>query len=246
VTAIRERFQVVAAAALLFACASKTPMLPVCPELEAMQPLPDEQCLADPETREFEEALVTLLEDDTSPLLVRVEFDPQAAIGAICADETSEQRQALSRRRLGEQLPMISTLAPGPVCLAESRLDFNRMGQQIAVARRLLRNCARQARRVGAAAERDPTAHGAGAQASRTYLECSNRHQRRLEQIWIFPEQSIRGHLYLFEATPQASSREIAIRVCSRDRGSIERTGVSLGGDELDDCMRSKGWNPVK
>lgn len=245
-TVIRERFQVVAAAALLFACASKTPTLPVCPELDAMQPLPDEQCLADPETREFEEGLAVLLEDDASPLLVRVEFDPQAAIGAICADKTSEQRQALSRTRLGEQLPMISTLAPGPVCLAGSRLDFNRMGQQIAVARRLLRNCARQAKRVGAAAERNPTAHGAGAQASRTYLECSNRHQRRLEQIWIFPQQSIRGYIYLFEATPRASSREIAIRACSRDWGSIERTGVSLGGDDLEDCMRSKGWDPIK
>ena len=51
-TAIRVRSQVVAAVALLFACASNTARLPVCPELESMQPLPNEQCLADPETRE--------------------------------------------------------------------------------------------------------------------------------------------------------------------------------------------------
>jgi hypothetical protein len=68
-----------------------------------MQPLTDEQCLADPETRKFEEALVALFEDDKSPLLVRVEFDPQAAIGAVCADRTSEPRQTLSRIRLGKQ-----------------------------------------------------------------------------------------------------------------------------------------------
>lgn len=245
-TAIRVRSQVVAAVALLFACASNTSRLPVCPELESMQPPPDEQCLAHPETREFEEALIALFEDDTSPLLVRVEFDPQAAIGAVCADRTSEQRQSLSRMRLGEQLPMIFERAPGPACLAGSRLDFNRMGQQIAVARRLLRQCARQAERVGETGDRSPTMHGAAAQASRTLLECSNRNQRRLEQIWIFPQQRIRGHIFMFEATPQASRREIAIRKCSRDSGSIERTGISLGGDELDDCMRSNGWMPIR
>ncbi len=245
-TAIRVCSQVVAAVALLFACASNTARLPVCPELESMQPLPDEQCLADPETRKFEEALVALFEDDTSPLLVRVEFDPQAAIGAVCADGTSEQRQSLSRMRLGEQLPMIFERAPGPACLAGSRLDFNRMGQQIAVARRLLRQCAREAERVREAADRNPTMHGAAGRASRTFVECSNRNQRRLEQIWIFPQQRIRGHIFMFEATPQASRREIAIRKCSRDSGSIERTGISLGGDALDDCMRSNGWMPIR
>jgi len=246
VTLNRVRFQVVTAAALLFACASKAPMLPVCPELEAMQPLPDEQCLADPEMRAFEEGLVAFLEDDASPLLVRVEFDPKAAIGSICADETSERLQSLARTRLEKQLPVISAVAPGPVCLAGSRLDFNRIGQQIAVARRVLRKCRREANRVGEAAERYATAHYARTQASMSYLECSNRHQRRFEQIWIFPQQSIRGHLYLFETTPQASTRGIAIRACSRDWGSIQRTGVSLGGDDLNDCMRSKGWNPIK
>jgi len=50
----------------------------------------------------------------------------------------------------------------------------------------------------------------------------------------------------LFEATPEASAREIAIKACSRDWGSIQRTGVSLGGDELDDCMRSMGWRSIK
>jgi len=247
VITIRVHFQTAASALLLLACASKGPTLPICPVLEMMQPPPGEQCLAEPEVGKFQEKLAAFLEDDKSPLLVRVEFDSQIAIGTICADRTSEQRQRLTRRRLAKQRPMISAMPPGPACLAGSRLDFNRAGQQIAVARRLLRKCERESDTVRRADESNPTSFAGERQASEVFLVCSNRQQRRLDQIWIFPELSLRGILYMFEATPEASPREAAIRVCSRERGSIvQRTGVAIGGDELNGCMRSQGWNPIE
>ncbi|HXV37559.1 MAG TPA: hypothetical protein VEC18_10435, partial [Myxococcota bacterium] len=145
---MRFRILLGASFATLLGCASGAPLLATCPALDAMQPLASDACRAEREVAELAAELAESVEDDLSPLRVRIEFDEKAAIRRVCADPTTEQRQRRARRELAERLPQIEASGPGPACLAGSRLDFNRYGEQLAVVRRLLRACEREARAI--------------------------------------------------------------------------------------------------
>lgn len=223
-------------------------MLAVCPALDAMQPLASDACRAQRETEELAAKLAALVEDELSPLRVRVEFDENAAIRRVCADKTSEQWQRRARRELEAKRPQIEATAPGPACLARSRLDFNRYGEQLAVTRRLLRACEREARSITQGRTGDPAPTPIGFYDREPFVACANREQRQRDQIWIYDEFPVSGWIYLFEATPNAALRDVAIRICSRERGEYrdEQIGFARGGEELYDCMRAQGWSPIE
>jgi hypothetical protein len=245
---MRLRIPLGASFATLLGCASSAPMLAVCPALDAMQPLASDACRAEREVGELAAKLADRVEDDLSPLRVRIEFDDRAAVSRVCADETTEQRQRRARRELTERLPQIEAIGPGPACLADSRLDFNRYGEQLAVVRRLLRACEREAQAITRGRTGDPAPTPIGFYDRELFVSCVNREQRQRDQIWIYDEFPVSGWIYLFEATPDAALRDVAIRVCSRERGEYrdEQIGFAHGGRDLYDCMRAQGWTPIE
>jgi hypothetical protein len=94
------RFNVAVAALLALACASSSPDLPKCPPVEEMQPLPSERCRSESDFVQFQRQLAAVVEDNASPLLVRIEFDSQSVVQKICADPTSARGYARARKQL--------------------------------------------------------------------------------------------------------------------------------------------------
>jgi len=229
---MRVQFGVAMATLLLFACASSNPSLPKCPPVEKMQPPPSEQCRSDPDLIQFESQLSALIEDDASPLRVRVEFDSQSVVQSICAERTSVRATPRIQREMLDRTATITSNPPGPPCIANSRLDFNWQGVQRAAVTAISRQCQRETRR-------EP----------RALVDCLEFHQRRNNQIWIFDQRLGRNRVYVFYETPDSTPRERAIDACSRDRevSSFANYSIPIArvGQELNDCMRSEGWTPV-
>jgi len=247
----------VAAGLLALACASQVPGLPECPAVAQMQPRPSESCQSDPDSILLQRQLAALLEEDASPIRVRVEFGSQSEIQTICVDRTSARGATAARRRLAERVAKVSLeSAFGPPCLANSRLDFNLRGVQYATIRLMAKKCEHEgsaARRVSEArTDRPPAGFHDYAEVS-TYFRCLSYKQARLDQVWLFDDLFTGRVAYVFYGTSTSTLRQKAMHKCfpyyeevpSFPTDNSSRLPAESDREAAIECMRSEGWSFV-
>jgi len=245
----------VAAGLLALACASQVPGLPECPAVAQMQPRPSESCQSDPDSILLQRQLAALLEEDASPIRVRVEFGSQSEIQTICVDRTSARGATAARRRLAERVAKVSLeSAFGPPCLANSRLDFNLRGVQYATIRLMAKKCEHEgsaARRVSEArTDRPPSGFHDYAELS-TYFRCLEYQQARLDQIWLFDGLLTGRIAYVFYGTADSTLRQTAMHKCfpfylgATSTSTNSQLPAESDRDAAIECMRSEGWSFV-
>ncbi len=246
---------VVTAVLLALACASQVPDLPKCPAVAEMQPRPSESCQSDPNSILLQRQLAALIEEDASPIRVRVEFGPRSEIRTICVDRTSARGATAARRRLAERVAKVSLEgAFGPPCLANSRLDFNLRGVQYATIRLMAKKCeheANAARRVSEArTDRPPPGFHDYAEVS-TYFRCLEYQQARLDQIWLFDGLLTGRIAYVFYGTADSTLRQTAMHKCfplyagAASTSTNSRLPAESDREAAIECMRSAGWSFV-
>lgn len=240
--------RIAACAVLATACATGAPSLPYCDESATLPPLASAECRAEPGVETLAGELSRALDDETSPLLIRVEFDAQSEIQSICAERRVPPGSWHDRAEAGERLPAIASLTSAPACLAGSRLEFNEVGAGRAEVDELIRQCEEEGQRRFdvdriAGAPSPPAALSAARRIARSCLEY---HQIQRDETWIFHRMTRTPSVFV--RTEGASSRDRAIVACAEDRGpasppSFEaRQGVSTRRPELVECMRAHGW----
>ncbi len=250
------RFNMAAAALLALACASGSPSLPKCPPVEEMQPPPSEQCRSESDFIQFQRQLAAVVEDNVSPLLVRVEFDSQSVVQKICADPTFARGYARARKQLATRFAGVPLeKAPGPPCLANSRLDFNLRGVQYATLRLIARKCEREAitaRRSLPDVPNRPIQFGARLEA-RIYVACMQQKQKQLDQIWLFDGIFTGRIAYLFYGTAESTLRRKVLHKCfpryeEIATSAMEDTSILPAEKDREAataCMGSEGWSTV-
>jgi len=245
----------VAAGLLALACASQVPGLAECPAVAQMQPRPTESCESEPDSILLQRQLTALIEEDASPLRVRVEFGSQSEIRTICVDRTFARGATAARRRLAERVAKVSLEgAFGPPCLANSRLDFNLRGVQYATIRLMAKKCeheANAARRVSEArTDRPPPTFHDSAEVG-TYFRCLSYQQTRLDQAWLFDDLFTGRVAYVFYGTADSTLRQTAMHKCfpfyeevpSFPMYDSSRLPAEGNREAAIECMRSEGWS---
>jgi hypothetical protein len=254
------RFDVAVAALLALACASSSPDLSKCPPVDEMQPLPSELCRSELDFIQFQRQLAAVVEDNTSPLLVRVEFDSQSVVEKICADPTSARGYARARKQLATRFVGVPLeKAPGPPCLANSRLDFNLRGVQYATLKSIARKCEREAiaaRRVSEGRVDRPPSQFHNRREAAVYVSCMTQQQKSKDQIWLFDDIFTGRIAYLFYGTAESTPREKALHKCFPlyketatsamvDAPTLPTLPAENGREVATACMRSEGWSTV-
>ncbi len=223
------RRSVCVAALSLLAIACATPdAIPYCPDGDAALPEATAECRSEPEVMDRSARLADLIVPGMESLLVRVEFDENSRVRSICGARGPGSKQWSDRVRVAERRAEILALPAGPACVANSRLEFNRLGLRLAEVGEILRDCSRQS------------------STPAQVRTCWDRFQSQRNEIWVF--DPIHLDPLIFVATPDSVSRRKAIRECADMNARIGRStfDATIAGARTDqrvvDCMRTHGW----
>lgn len=219
------------AIALGLGCAT-VDFVPFCPSAIEV-PVATPACQAEPGVRRMAEKLAALIDVEAGPFLIQVEFDDFGRVGSMCAQRSPQKNPWHSRTSLAEKMDAIQAVAPGSTCLAGTRLDFNWSGVMWAKIHAEVDRCSREARL------------GIG--------RCVEDVQLRRGEIWGGETRSGRlwglvpGQFYV--RAEEGEWRAKALRACvtittsprmSSNAAAIQRVIVNF--DEVEDCMRTQGW----
>jgi hypothetical protein len=222
------------------------PELPECGSDSDARPLPTAECLTLPEVTSFKDALSDLIAPDAGPLLVRVQFGNQSSIQAVCTARTAVKGAWRARSRLASNLASVYRMPAGPACLAETRLDLNRLEARLAEIDATTAKCARDATaRLQSDEDLNIPAGVAHDNAGRVFRTCLERDQKRRKEIWVFAPLSSTPR-YIFLQTDRSAPRRTALMSCTDER-TFHEVFDALMAFERDpatmvSCMQSHGW----
>jgi hypothetical protein len=114
--------------------------VPACTAEAMLPPVEPETC----SERELSPYLDTLSEQfvrGSEDALIRVAFDDEARVSAVCVDEHTGRDSWRARRRIAEKLVELKRIPAGPSCVAGRRIDFNRYEAKLAEAKRAQNWC---------------------------------------------------------------------------------------------------------
>src|SRR5215475_6233006 len=198
---------------LALACASPQPrVVERCPSLKQLPPRPSELCEADAEVVAYQDRLAALLTSASGPLALRVVLDERSRVASVCAEGTAKgMGNALARRSLSANLGDVWALAPGPSCLAGTRIDLDRRHAKLVEIERIEAQCRGEMR-----------ATGGGVRSDGGYLASSSREEARPGEreiapnaciearlTWLFAEQ--RGSWWRFSARSRAHASGVLL-----------------------------------
>ncbi|MBW2722966.1 MAG: hypothetical protein JRE71_01150 [Deltaproteobacteria bacterium] len=217
---------------------------------EVELPVATQACQAEPGVQRMAEELAELIDAEAGPFLIQVEFDDIGGVGSMCAQRSPHTNPWRPRKLLAEKQEEILAVVPGSECLGGSRLDFNWSGAMWAEIYLEQDKCSSEAQ-PGI----DPTMPGRieQEQAARRYRRCIEHTQMLRGEIWGGRTQNgrpwglIPGHFYA--RSEEGKERATAIRACTTNTTSPSRASndaaiqqVIVNLDEVEDCMRTQGW----
>lgn len=212
-------------------CQTNIEALPFCAtrgaDLEWSEPV----CEDPSELIEFRNETERIVNPAAGRFAVRVFLDEDAKIAGACTIRDQGAGAWATRARLAEALASRSTLPRAPACAANSEMLFNRAAATIEVIKVLERDCGRQAL------------------SPRRFSQCLDEHQQRRNELWVFDSPGKSHRIFLPGSNP--SSRRVALLACTEREsaegfGGERPPGIARAGIELEQCLRSKGWNELR
>jgi hypothetical protein len=110
-------------------------MVRPCSAVESLAPAVDAGTCDERELAEYTDALADRIVARNSRALVRVEYDDQSHVRAMCVDDRTGRDVWNARRHAAEELVAMGTIPDGPRCLAGRRVDLNRYAAKLAEVR---------------------------------------------------------------------------------------------------------------
>jgi hypothetical protein len=221
--------------ALAAACATQQPAIPYCTDAAAALPPAAPACASEPEARRVKQELSALAVPEAHWNLVRVAFDGESRVDAVCVERARYTDGWNARVKLSAREAELRAVAPGPACLAGTSLELNRLGARRAQIDVVAEDCRREA----TASALPVTAE----HVARVYRVCIEREQIQRGEIWMLEI----GQVYVRAA--EASDRRAALTACTQDATPIGRSGADADSAwvyadpaTVTQCLRGRGW----
>lgn len=225
---------------LVVACATDRPSIPYCAG-EPSTPLATTQCRADPESIRLVGQLRALVEPHAGRHLVHVGFGDDSAPRSLCIERGAPSDAWRARAHVGERAPEVLALAPGPACLANTRLELNTAGAKVGEIEQAHLRCGEE---MPSGAEGYIPGDVSHEHRSALFRTCLERSQIAANEIWLLDLGLV------FGPSQDASERAQATAACSEAREPFD---VEAGSDEerdrqrreVTDCLAQSGWAPL-